>query len=34
MIRKLVYIDAILAEVARHRRTFHQWPNKPATATS
>jgi arylsulfatase A-like enzyme len=32
MIRKLVYIDAILAEVARHRRTFHQWPNKPAPA--
>ena len=29
MIRKLVYIDAILAEVGRHRGTFHQWPNKP-----
>jgi hypothetical protein len=29
MIRKLVYIDAILAEVGRHRPTFHQWPNKP-----
>ena len=31
MIRKLVYIDTILAEVARHRRTFHEWPNKPST---
>lgn len=30
MIRKLVYIDAILAETARHRRTFNQWPNKPS----
>ena len=29
MIRKLVYIDAILAEIARHRRTFREWPNKP-----
>jgi arylsulfatase len=29
MIRKLVYIDAILAEMARHRRTFRDWPNKP-----
>jgi arylsulfatase len=30
MIRKLVYIDAILAEVGRHRRTFREWPGKPA----
>ena len=30
MIRKLVYIDAILAEIARHHRTFREWPNKPA----
>ncbi len=30
MIRKLVYIDAILAEIARHHRTFRDWPNKPA----
>ena len=30
MIRKLVYIDAIQAEIARHRRTFREWPNKPA----
>jgi arylsulfatase len=29
MIRKLVYIDALVAEVARHRGTFRQWPNKP-----
>ena len=29
MIRKLVYIDAMLAEIARHRRTFRDWPNKP-----
>ena len=29
MIRKLVYIDAMLAEIARHRRTFHEWANKP-----
>jgi len=29
MIRKLVYIDAILDEVGRHRRTFREWPNKP-----
>jgi arylsulfatase A-like enzyme len=29
MIRKLVYIDAILAEMARHRHTFRDWPNKP-----
>jgi arylsulfatase len=29
MIRKLVYIDAILDEMGRHRRTFHEWPNKP-----
>ena len=25
MIRKLVYIDAMLAEIARHRRTFREW---------
>ena len=30
MIRKLVYIDAIISEVARHQRTFREWPNKPA----
>ena len=30
MIRKLVYIDAIIAEIARHQGTFRQWPNKPA----
>jgi arylsulfatase len=30
MIRKLVYIDTMLAEIARHRRTFRKWPNKPA----
>ncbi len=30
MIRKLVYIDAIIAETARHRQTFRDWPNKPA----
>jgi arylsulfatase A-like enzyme len=30
MIRKLVYIDAIVAEIARHRRTFQTWPNKPS----
>lgn len=29
MIRKLVYIDAILAETTRHRRTFRDWPSKP-----
>ena len=29
MIRKLVYIDAIIAEIARHQRTFREWPNKP-----
>ncbi len=29
MIRKLVYVDAILAEIARHHRTFREWPNKP-----
>jgi arylsulfatase len=29
MIRKLVYIDAMLAEIARHRRTFREWANKP-----
>ncbi len=29
MIRKLVYIDAIIAEIARHQGTFRQWPNKP-----
>ena len=29
MIRKLVYIDTMLEESARHRRTFRQWPNKP-----
>ncbi len=34
MIRKLVYIDAIQAEMARHRRTFHQWPNKPSVPTA
>ena len=32
MIRKLVYIDAILEEMGRHRRTFHEWPNKPIMA--
>lgn len=30
MIRKLVYIDAIIAETARHRRTFRDWPSKPS----
>jgi hypothetical protein len=30
MIRKLVYIDMLTAEVGRHRRTFRTWPNKPA----
>ena len=30
MIRKLVYIDAMINEMARHNATFHQWPNKPA----
>ena len=34
MIRKLVYIDAIIAEIARHRRTFREWPNKPAAPAS
>ena len=29
MIRKLAYIDTMLAEIARHRRTFREWPNKP-----
>ena len=29
MIRKLVYIDAIIAEIARHNATFREWPNKP-----
>ena len=29
MIRKLVYIDAILAETARHTATFRTWPNRP-----
>ena len=32
MIRKLVYIDAMLAEMASHRRTFRKWPNKPVPA--
>jgi arylsulfatase A-like enzyme len=31
MIRKLVYVDTLLAEMARHRRTFRAWPNKPTT---
>jgi len=30
MIRKLVYIDAIIGEIGRHHGTFRQWPNKPA----
>ena len=30
MIRKLVYIEAILAEIGRHQATFRQWANKPA----
>jgi arylsulfatase A-like enzyme len=29
LIRKLVYIETIQSEVARHRRTFHEWPNRP-----
>jgi len=29
MIRKLVYIDLIQREIAKHRKTFHTWPNKP-----
>lgn len=29
MIRKLVYIDAMLSEIGRHHRTFAEWPNKP-----
>ena len=32
MIRKLVYIDAIIEEIGRHGATFRQWPNKPAPA--
>ncbi|HMK62501.1 MAG TPA: arylsulfatase [Acidimicrobiales bacterium] len=34
MIRKLVYIDALIGEMARHNATFHQWPNKPAPASA
>jgi hypothetical protein len=34
MIRKLVYIDAIIAEIARHQRTFREWPNKPAPVST
>ena len=30
MIRKLVYIDAILAEIGRHRGTFREWPGQTA----
>ncbi len=30
MIRKLVYIDAIIGEIGRHQATFREWPNKPA----
>lgn len=29
MIRKLVYIDVIQAEIRRHRTTFAQWPSRP-----
>ena len=32
MIRKLVYIDAIIEEIGRHGATFRQWPNKPSPA--
>jgi arylsulfatase len=31
MIRKLVYVDTMLGEIGRHRRTFREWPNKPQT---
>jgi arylsulfatase A-like enzyme len=31
MIRKLVYIETMLEEIARHRRTFRKWPNKPGS---
>ena len=34
MIRKLVYIDAIIAEIARHNATFREWPNKPAPVSA
>ena len=34
MIRKLVYIDAIIGEIARHHGTFREWPNKPAPAAA
>jgi len=29
LIRKLVYIELIQTAMARHRRTFHTWPNRP-----
>ena len=34
MIRKLVYIDAIIGEIGRHHATFRQWPNKPTPAAA
>ena len=34
MIRKLVYIDAIIGEIARHQATFREWPNKPTPVTA
>jgi len=29
LIRKLVYIELIQSALAKHQRTFHQWPNRP-----